>query len=200
MGYDRYTNVASDGMVRQIGEDFGKGDDMSKLGKRLVFLLLCLSLTLMGISLAVNATATNWKGKLAKQAATKTRLNGELQKVSQAMEVEAQELVQAKELKDSQDKSYSARINLVKVDLQKSKNALSKTHVDYQAAQKAFSDDLKIQEQTTQNLKRLQSEIAALEDQKSAFVKQNEELNDQVSQLEREVGELTRSGSLLKAK
>jgi cell division protein FtsB len=86
------------------------------------------------------------------------------------------------------------------VDLQKTKITLAKTHADYQASQVTFQNDLKVQEQVTANLKKLQAQIAALEKQKASFVTQNEELNDLVSQLEREVQELTRSETLLKSK
>lgn len=173
---------------------------MGKLGRRLVFVLLSLSLTLMGISLAVNATATNWKGKLAKQSAEKTRLTTDLDILTKAIEVEQIEIKNAQELKASQDKSYGDRIRQVNVDLQKTKTTLAKTHTDYQASQITFQNDLKIQEQVTANLQKLQAQIAALEKQKASFVTQNEELNDLVSQLEREVQELTRSETLLKSK
>ena len=177
-----------------------KGDAMGKLGRRLVFVLLSLSLTLMGISLAVNATATNWKGKLAKQSAEKTRLTTDLDILTKAIEVEQVEIKNAQEQKASQDKSYGDRIRQVNVDLQKTKTTLAKTHTDFQAAQIKFQNDLKVQEQVTANLKKLHAQIAALEKQKSSFVTQNEELNDLVSQLEREVQELTRSESILKSK
>ena len=178
-----------------------KGDAaMGKLGRRLVFVLLSLSLTLMGISLAVNATATNWKGKLAKQSAEKTRLTTDLDILTKAIEVEQVEIKNAQELKASQDKSYGDKIRQVSVDLQKTKITLAKTHTDYQASQIKFQNDLKVQEQVTANLKKLHAQIAALEKQKASFATQNEELNDLVSQLEREVQELSRSESILKSK
>ena len=171
---------------------------MSKLGRRLVFVLLSLSLTLMGVSMAVNATATDWKGKLKKQADEKARLSTELDVITKAIEAEQKELEAAKALKDSQDKSYGARIAQVSTRLQTSKNALTKTHAEYQESQTAFAADLKTQEGITQTLKNLQAQIAAIEKQKASFDTQNQELTDLVSQLEREVQALTRAGELLK--
>ena len=177
-----------------------KGDAMGKLGRRLVFVLLSLSLTLMGISLAVNATATNWKGKLAKQSAEKKRFSEKLDVLTKAIEVETKELEIAKELKDAQDKSYGGRIRDVNADIQKTKAALAKTHTDYQSSQIKFENDLQVQKQVSATLKTLQDKIAAFEKQRNSFMSQNEELYDLVSQLEREVQELTRSESILKSK
>lgn len=172
---------------------------MSKLGRRLVFVLLSLSLTLMGISMAVNATATDWKGKLKKQSDEKARLSTELDVLTKGIESEQKELETAKALKDSQDKSYGTRIAQANTRLQSAKNALTKTHNEYQAAQTAFAADLKTQEEITRNLKQLQAQIAALEKQKGSFDGQNQELIDMVSQLEREVEALNQAGTLLKA-
>jgi chromosome segregation ATPase len=162
--------------------------------------LLSLSLTLMGISLAVNATATNWKGKLAKQSAEKKRFSVRLDVLTKAIEVETKELDIAKELKDSQDKSYGGSIRDVNAVIRKTKAVLAKTHTDYQSSQIKFENDLQVQKQVSANLKTLQDTIAAFEKQRNSFVSQNEELNDLVSQLEREVQELTRSESILKSK
>lgn len=172
---------------------------MSKLGRRLVFVLLSLSLTLMGVSMAVNATATDWKGKLKKQADEKARLSTELDVITKAIEAEQKELEAAKALKDSQDKSYGARIAQVNTRLLTSKNALTKTHAEYQESQTAFAADLKTQEGITLALKKLQAQIAAIEKQKAAFDTQNQELTDLVSQLDREVQALTRAAELLKS-
>lgn len=173
---------------------------MSKLGRRLVFVLLSLSLTLMGISLAVNATATDWKAKHKVQADEKARLNARLGILSGAIEAEEKELQLAQVLKASQDKSYGDRITQAKVRVQNTEGLLKKTHVDYQASQEKQTENLKMQEKLSNDLKNLRAQIAAYEKQKAEFDGQNQELTDLVSQLDREVEELVRTQQLMESK
>lgn len=173
---------------------------MSKLGRRLVFVLLSLSLTLMGVSLAVNATATDWKSKLKSQSEVKSRLDSRLEVLSNAIAAEEKELATALQLKDSQEKSYGARIGQVNLQILNIKKNLDKTHADFQASQEQFNQDLKVQEKISADLMALRAQIEAYEKQKSEFDNQNQELTDLVSQLEREVDELLRAQQLMESK
>lgn len=173
---------------------------MSKLGRRLVFVLLSLSLTLMGISLAVNATATDWRSQLKAQSEAKSVLNTRLGRLTEAIENEERELRVAEQLKDAQVKSYTIRISQVNAEIAKSRIGLEKTHKDYQASQEEFNRDLKEQERISQELVKLRNQIKSYEDQISAFDAQNQELTDMVSQLEREVQELERSRAFMEKK
>lgn len=173
---------------------------MGKLGKRLVFLLLSLSLTLMGVSFAVNATATDWKAKLKAQSEVKGRLSTRLDILNKAVETEEKELALAANLKADQEKSYGARLAQLTARVTATKKTMDKTHADYQASQNQFNTDLKVQEKVSSDLAALREQIAAVEKQKSEFDAQNQQLLDLVSELEREVDELQRAGSLLKVK
>lgn len=177
-----------------------EGVDMGKLGKRLVFVLLSLSLTLMGVSFAVNATATDWKSKLKAQSEVKGRLSLRLEVLTKAIETEERELALAANLKADQDKSYGARLTQLNGRVAATKKTMDKTHTDYQASQNQFSTDLKVQEKISADLAALREQIAAVEKQKSEFDTQNQQLLDLVSELEREVAELQRARELLNAK
>jgi len=173
---------------------------MGKLGKRLVFVLLSLSLTLMGVSFAVNATATDWKGKLKAQSEVKGKLSSRLEVLNKAIEAEETELKLAANLKADQDKSYGARLAQLNARIAATKKTMDKTHADYQASQTQFNTDLKTQEKISADLAALRDQIAAVEKQKSEFDTQNQQLLDLVSELEREVAELQRASGLLNAK
>jgi len=172
---------------------------MTKLAKRLVYVLLSLSLTLMGVSMAVNATSTDWKSKLKAQSEVKSKLSAELEKLNQRIEVETKEIAEAKNLEDFHKRSYGQRIAATAAELQKARRTLEMAHAEYLESQATFKKDLSVQEETTKNLKDLESRLAALEKQKAAFDEQNAQLTEMVGELERSVSELERSASLLKS-
>jgi|GEM_PF-2877325 len=172
---------------------------MTKLAKRLVYVLLSLSLTLMGISMAVNATSTDWKSKLKAQSEAKTKLSSRLEFLNQRIEVETKELEEAKNLDDFHKRSYGQRIAATAAELAKTKRTLEMTHAEYLEAQSTFKKDLSLQEETTKKLKELQSRLAALEKQKAAFDEQNDQLTEMVGEMQRNVSELERSAALLKS-
>jgi chromosome segregation ATPase len=172
---------------------------MTKLGRRLVFVLVSLSLTLMGISMAVNATSTDWKSKLKEQSDAKGKLTSRLDMLNQRIEVEVKELEDAKSLNDFHKRSYGDRIAKTNAEVLKTKRALESVHAEYLDAQSTFKKDLIVQEETTAKLKRMQAQLAALQKQKAAFDEQNDQLTEMVGEMQRTVAELERAAELLKA-
>ena len=172
---------------------------MTKLAKRLVYVLLCLSLTLMGISMAVNATSTDWKSKLKTQSEAKSKLSARLDFLNQRVEVEAKELENAKGLSEFHQRSYGERIAATKAELANVRRTLEMTHAEYLQSQETFKKDLALQDETTKKLKGLEARLAALTNQKAAFDAQNDQLTEMVGEMERNVSELERSAALLKA-
>lgn len=172
---------------------------MTKLAKRLVYVLLCMSLTLMGVSMAVNATSTDWKSKLKAQSEAKSKLTSRLDFLNQRTEVERKELDDAKALSDFHKRNYGQRIAATAAEVAKTKRSLEMAHAEYLESQATFKKDLSIQEETTKKLKELQARLAALEAQKAAFDEQNDQLTEMVGEMQRNVSELERSAELLKA-
>jgi chromosome segregation ATPase len=172
---------------------------MNKLAKRLVYVLLSLSLTLMGVSMAVNATSTDWKSKLKSQSEAKSKLSARLDLLTKGIEVETKELEDAKALSDFHKRNYGERIAATNAELLKTKRSLEMSHADYLEAQGTFKKDLSIQEEATKKLKELQERLAALETQKAAFDGQNDQLTEMIGEMERNVSELERSAAFLKS-
>lgn len=172
---------------------------MTKLAKRLVYVLLSLSLTLMGVSMAVNATSTDWKSKLKTQSEAKSKLAARLDFLNQRAEVETKELADANGLSEFHKRNYGERIAATKAELANVRRTLEMTHAEYLQAQEQFKKDLSLQDETTKKLKELQAKLDALEKQKGAFDEQNDQLTEMVGEMERNVSELERSAALLKA-